>query len=64
VVDIAPSILNLFGLPIPLSMDGRSIFKEMREPVFLDEKTGSIFHPKQQGSIDISARLRKIRDFT
>lgn len=41
--DIAPSVLNLFGIPIPTSMDGKSFFEDYKPPIFRDELREAVF---------------------
>lgn len=60
VLDIAPSILNIFGLPIPTSMDGRSLFEDLRKPVYIDESTGAIFEKQNREPSNIKLKLKKL----
>lgn len=61
VTDIAPSVLNLFELPIPTSMDGKSLFEDYKPPVYMDELTGAIFKKQDEMSSTIKSKLKNLR---
>jgi len=60
VADIAPSVLNIFDIPIPSSMDGKSIFEEYKHPVYLDELTGALFKKQARDSFNIKSKLKNL----
>lgn len=61
VYDIAPSVLNLLGLPIPVSIDGKTLYNSFREADFFDELTGAVFKKQKEKKIDIHAKLKKLK---
>jgi predicted AlkP superfamily phosphohydrolase/phosphomutase len=61
VIDIAPSVLNLFELPIPTSMDGKSLFEEYKPPIYRDELTGVLFKKQDKMSSTIKSKLKNLR---
>jgi predicted AlkP superfamily phosphohydrolase/phosphomutase len=60
VTDIAPSILNIFGISIPTSMDGKSLFEDYKTPVYLDELTGAVFKKQDRSPSNIKSKLKSL----
>lgn len=58
--DIAPTIMNIFGLPIPSSMDGRSVVDDNLDPLYLDELTGSVYKKSAAKKLDVRSKLKDL----
>jgi len=61
VTDIAPSVLNLFGIPIPTSMDGKSLFEDYKPPIYIDELTGIVFKKQERKLSNIKSKLKNLK---
>ena len=60
IYDIAPTILHMFGLPVPSDMDGRvltEIFKKDGEP----GQREVVYHKTDYGAERIKNRVRELR---
>lgn len=60
VIDIAPSVLNIFDIPIPTSIDGEPLFEEYKPPRYIDELTGVIFMKQGKSSLNIKSKLKNL----
>lgn len=61
VCDIAPTVLHLFGVPIPSSLDGKPLFASHEQAEYIDELTGAVYRKKKEGKVNISEKLKKLK---
>lgn len=67
ILDIAPTILHLLGLPVPPEMDG-TVLRDAIEPAALEarpvrvEPVDTAFRPRERGDVDRESIERSLRD--
>jgi len=61
VYDIAPTILHMFGLPIPSNMDGRVLLEIFDPDSDYAKRTPRIVDPSYYTKLRLTRRARKLR---